>query len=446
MSGVIEEPKTPPVEFAFLLTQVLGEPRDLKASAEEMASRRDARARSIVEFACRNVPWYGRVMREIGLDPGDVRTAVDLSRLPTIEHDDLLSHPEDFLPRGARVSDFVELKTSGSSGAPRTIYHDVEGMIAGWAVKLRERAVRERHIGRLRKYRSASLSMEGDSAQRVREHFRVSAPAVWKLIPDTKRFSTFEDPERVVAGLAEWRPEHLSGYGSAIGRLFRYVAESGAEMPLPNVVSFSSDALSATERRLIERDFGIPVHGVYGATEAFSIGFECGEGEGYHVNEDASFVRIVDSRGRDAAPGEPGSILVSNLVNRGTVLLNYRLGDVAATIPEPCACGRPLPRVRLLEVRDNAWIERPGDSPVHPFRLSGPLNRLEIGRWQIVQPAIDRLIVRVLPTPGQDRSALTRAIQELVREVVRPDLAAEVEFPDALDATGSGKVLSFVRR
>jgi phenylacetate-CoA ligase len=395
MSGVIEEPKTPPVEFAFLLTQVLGEPRDLKASAEEMGSRRDARARSIVEFACRNVPWYGRVMREMGLDPGDVRTAADFSRLPTIEHDDLLSHPEEFLPRGARVADFVELKTSGSSGAPRTIYHDVEGMIAGWAVKLRERAVRERHIGRLRKYRSASLSMEGDSAQRVREHFRVSAPAVWKLIPDTKRFSTFEDPERVVAGLAEWRPEHLSGYGSAIGRLFRYVADSGVEMPLPNVESFSSDALSATERRLIERDFGIPVHGVYGATEAFSIGFECGEGEGYHVNEDASFVRIVDSQGRDAAPGEPGSILVSNLVNRGTVLLNYRLGDVAATIPDPCACGRPLPRLRLLEVRDNAWIERPGDSPVHPFRLSGPLNRLEIGRWQIVQPAIDRLTVRV---------------------------------------------------
>jgi phenylacetate-CoA ligase len=319
-------------------------------------------------------------------------------------------------------------------------------MIAGWAVKLRERAVRERHLGRLKKYRSASLSMEGDSAQRVREHFRVSAPAVWNLIPDGKRFSTFEDPARVVAGLTEWRPDRLSGYGSAIGRLFRYVAESGVEMPLPKVVSFSSDSLSVTERHLIERDFSIPVYGVYGATEAFSIGFECGEGEGYHVNEDASFVRIVDSEGRDAAPGEPGSILVSNLVNRGTVLLNYRLGDVATAIPEPCACGRPLPRLRLLEGRDNAWIERPGDSPVHPFRLSGPLNRLEVGRWQIVQPAIDRLIVRVLPTPGQDRSALTRAIQELVREVVRPDVAAEVEFPDALDATRSGKVLSFLRR
>lgn len=445
MSRVIEEPRTPPVEFAFLLTQVLGEPRDVKNTAGELAARRDERLRSIVRFAWERVPWYERAMRESGVDPGHIRAPEDLDRIPAVEHDDLLSSPEDFLPRGASIEDFVELRTSGSSGAPRTIHHDVEGMIAGWAVKLRERAVRETHIG-LKRYRSASLSMEGDSAQRVREHFRVSAPAVWKLIPDTKRFSTFEDPASVVAGLSEWRPEHLSGYGSAIGRLFRYVAESGVALPLPKVVSFSSDSLSDTERRLIERDFGVPVRGVYGATEAFSIGFECGQGEGYHVNEDASLVRIVDSEDRDVEPGEPGSILVSNLVNRGTVLLNYRLGDVGAWIPERCACGRPLPRLRLLEGRDNAWIERPGASPVHPFRLSGPLNRLEVGRWQIVQPGIDRLVVRVLPTPGQDRAALARAIQELVREVVRPDLVAEVEFPAALDATHSGKVLSFVRR
>ncbi len=77
--------------------------------------------------------------------------------------------------------------------------------------------------------------------------------------------------------------------------------------------------------------------------------------------------------------------------------------------------------------------------------MSGPLNRLEVGRWQIVQPSIDRLIVRVLPTPGQDRARLATSIRALVREVVRPDLEAEVEFPTQLDRTRSGKVLSFVR-
>ena len=445
MNPAIEEPRTPPVEFAFLLSRVLGEPRDIKLSAGEMSKRRDDAVQSIVHFAYDNVPWYGRVMSALGISPEDIQSAPDLSLLPIIEHDDLLSNSKDFLPRGARVEEFVELKTSGSSGAPRTIYHDVEGMIAGWAVKLRERSLREKYVGDLKKYRSASLSMEGDSVERVRAHMRVSAPAVWKLLPDSRKFSAFEDPARVVEGLREWRPERISGYGSALGRLFRYVVDSGMDFPLPRLVSFSSDSLSSTERQIIEKHFGVPVLGVYGATEAFSIGYECGEGEGYHVNEDAAFVRIVDREDRDAEPGEPGSLLVSNLVNRGTVLLNYRLGDVAALIPEPCPCGRSLPRIRLLEGRDNAWIERPGAPPVHPFRLSGPLNRLEVGRWQIVQPHIDRLIVRILPTPGQDRAALEASIRALVREVVRPDLEAEVEFPQELDHTRSGKVLSFVR-
>jgi phenylacetate-CoA ligase len=445
VNPAIEEPRTPPVEFAFLLSRVLGEPRDIRLGPDEMAKRRDEALVSIVRFAYDHVPRYRAVMEERGITPEEFRSTSDLSLLPVIEHDDLLTRPEEFLPRGVRIDDFVELRTSGSSGAPRIIHHDVEGMIAGWAVKLRERSLRERYIGRLKKYRSASLSMEGDSVERVREHFRVSAPAVWKLIPDTRRFSAFEDPARVIEGLRDWRPDRISGYGSAIGRLFRYAAESGAEFPLPKMVSFSSDSLSGTERAIIEQRFGIPVLGVYGATEAFSIGFECGEGEGYHVNEDVSFVRIVDRDDQDAAPGEPGSVLVSNLVNRGTVLLNYRLGDVAASIPEPCGCGRTLPRIRLLEGRDNAWIERPGAPPVHPFRMSGPLNRLEVGRWQIVQPSIDRLIVRVLPTPGQDLARLETAIRALVRDVVRPDLEAEVEFPPELDHTRSGKVLSFVR-
>ena len=149
----IREPTTPPVEFAFLLSQVLGEPRDRKCTAEELTERRDERVRSIVRFAYDRVPWYGRLMREAGVVPDDIRTAGDLSLLPASGHPDLLSHPDDFLAIGSDTSVFVELKTSGSSGVPRTIFHDVEGMIAGWAVKLRERAVREvmtRHLGHVR--------------------------------------------------------------------------------------------------------------------------------------------------------------------------------------------------------------------------------------------------------------------------------------------------------
>ena len=433
----------PPVDFRFLMTQVLGEPRDRKSPPEELVARRDERVRAIVRLAFELVPWYGRAMRERRIDPADVATADDLRLLPVVRHEDLAAEPEAFLPRGTRLEDLLELWTSGSTMIPRRIFHDSEGMLAGWAVKLRERAVREDLCGaRLR--RSASISMDGNPAA-VREHFRVIAPAVWKLIPDRRKVSVFDDVARVTEELAEYQPDHISGYGSAIGRLFRHLAETGARFPLPRLVTFSSDSLSPGERSLIEDEFGVPVLGVYGATEAFSIGFECGEGEGYHVNEDVSHVRIVDAEGRDAAEGEPGSLLLSNLVNRGTVLLNYTLGDAAAHLAGPCPCGRSLPRIRLLEGRDATFIERPGHPPVHQYRLGVPLRQLPTSRWQVAQTGPHSFTVRVIPLGGHDLAPLEAAIHRSLREALGPGLEVRIEYPTDLERTARGKVPFFVR-
>ncbi|HYO47012.1 MAG TPA: hypothetical protein VEY33_10040 [Gemmatimonadota bacterium] len=435
---------TSPVEFRYLLDQVWGEPRDLKLGPEEMAARRDERVRSIVRFAFERVPWYGRAMRERGLDPDDIQSVDDLALLPIVGHEDLSSDPAAFLPRGARTEDLLELKTSGSTMISRSVYHDPEGIVAGWAVKLRERTVRERLIGE-RRYRSASLSLDGNPT-RVRDHFRVIAPAVWKLIPEGREFSVFEDSERVVEGLREWRPLHLSGYGSALGRLFRYLAETGESIPLPRAVTFSSDAMAPMERRMIETDFGIPVLGIYSATEAFSIGFECREGEGYHVNEDVSFVRIVDPQGQTVQSGVTGSVVVSNLVNRGTVLLNYRLGDVGSPIEGACRCGRPQPRIRLLDGRDTTFIERAHGLAVHQYRLFRSLLAIGINRWQVVQTGLQTFVVRVIPAPGQDLPQVESAIRSAMVDLLGPGLDISIEYPPDLECTKTGKVLSFIRR
>jgi phenylacetate-CoA ligase len=433
------------VEFRYLLSQVWGEPRDLKLSADEMAARRDERVRAIVRFAYENVPWYGRAMRERGLDPAAFETDDDLARLPVVESEDLAADAAAFLPRGADLAAFLALPTSGTTMLPRTVYYDDEALVAGWAVKLRERAAREWHLSpdAGRDYQSASLTMEGNPA-RVRARFRETVPAVWKLARQGHRISVFEDCERVVELLREWRPRHLSGYGSAIGRLFRHLADTGGDMPLPEVVTFSSDSLAPAERRIIEQDFGIPVLGIYGSTEAMAIGFECGRGEGYHVHEDVSIVRVVDAAGVDVEPGEPGSLLVSNLVNRGTVLLNYRQGDVATPVAGPCPCGRPLRRIRLLDGREASFIERPGELPLHQYRLFQKLRSAGIARWQVVQTGTSAFTVRILPTPEQDRDELARAVRDAMVELIGPELEISIDFPEELERTPHGKVSSFI--
>ena len=80
----------------------------------------------------------------------------------------------------------------------------------------------------------------------------------------------------------------------------------------------------------------------YNAAEAFKIGFYCEQRTGFHLHEDLCHVRIAGADGATAGPGEVGRIVISNLVNRASVLLNYPIGDLGAIAAEPCPCGRTL--------------------------------------------------------------------------------------------------------
>jgi phenylacetate-CoA ligase len=125
--------------------------------------------------------------------------------------------------------------------------------------------------------------------------------------------------------------------------------------------------LSPAIRSLITKEVGVPVFSIYGAVEALKIGFEFGEQSGYHLNSDLYPVRIVDEDGAPASEGEAGQVVVSNLVNRATVLLNYRLGDLASYVGGSCPCGLALllhapPIGRIDDVIENGAV-------VHPMAL-----------------------------------------------------------------------------
>jgi phenylacetate-coenzyme A ligase PaaK-like adenylate-forming protein len=112
--------------------------------------------------------------------------------------------------------------------------------------------------------------------------------------------------------------------------------------------TYSSDSLSSSVRRLIAEKFGLPVLSTYEAVEAFKIGFECHQRVGIHLNIDLYPVRVVNAQGEPLPDGESGDVVVSNLVNRATVLLNYRLGDIATKLSVPCPCGRSLPLLSIM--------------------------------------------------------------------------------------------------
>jgi phenylacetate-CoA ligase len=213
-----------------------------------------------------------------------------------------------------------------------------------------------------------------------------------------------------------------------------------SRFPLPRVVTFSSDGLSDAARRMIRDDLGVFVLGTYQSVEAFKIGFECGEGEGLHINTDLYPVRIVDAAGQDVRAGEPGDVIVSNLVNDATVLLNYRLGDQAALLPEPCACGRTLPRMTQPLGRLDDWV-LVGETRVHSQTVRTVFtDESEILQYQVMQRGPrDFLVSLVTRAPALD-AAMERRISERFRARLSEAVTVEVVRVHDLPRTARGKV------
>ena len=141
---------------------------------------------------------------------------------------------------------------------------------------------------------------------------------------------------------------------------------TGRSFHRPAIVTYGSDATSPAVRSLITENFGIAVLSGYGSYKAFGLGFECPAYLGFHINVDLYPMRLLDPGGREVPKGEPGEVVICNLVNRGTVLFNYRLGDLAAWLPGPYPCGRRLPLLSFIQRRVADWLQTPSGRCLHP--------------------------------------------------------------------------------
>jgi phenylacetate-CoA ligase len=132
--------------------------------------------------------------------------------------------------------------------------------------------------------------------------------------------------------------------------------------------------------------------------------------------------------------------VLSNLVNRGTVLLNFRTGDLASWMAGPCPCGRTLPRMSLPLGRGDEVVELPDGSHVHPTVMHDVCPaRPGILRYQVRQVAPAAFRISLVMAPGAGREEAKRRVLDRFRDRLGPALSAEVLFVEELERTRGNK-------
>jgi phenylacetate-CoA ligase len=427
----------------WLLLHTPGQIRIPFRSPATIARHQRRRLAETVDYAYRHVPHYREAMTRRGLRPGDISTAADLARLPLLERAEIQRDPERFTSREHPIERHVPLQTGGSSGVPLTIYYDPFALAQLGAHSQRAGSFQRRLARRRLRCRTLAIAHRPvASTEPVQKTFG----RLRKLAGLEFRLASILDPvERNLEQINRYRPHILLSHGSYLEALFVHLHARDVPMWMPRLVLYGGDAMSRSARALIEHRFGVPVLSVYGAYEAPSMAFECPHRLGLHVNVDLYPLRIVDDSGREVRDGAKGDVVISNLVNRGTILLNYRLGDLARWTGAECPCGRTLPLLSFAGERKGDWLLTASGQKLHPATVTEVLEvDRDIFRYQVTQRAVTRLSIGLVCRPDSDRAAIRERVKHGFAELLGPELEVEVEFVDDLPRTARGKVRTVV--
>lgn len=394
------------------------------------------RLQDAMRHAYETVPFYREVMLEKRLKPEDFRSVDDLARLPLIDRSFVQQNPTAF--RSAQFPDAI--CTAFESGGGTTTFWDPAAFARRLPLAERDRVIwlkMTAGYGRKRQLYILAGSSASITARRFYDgQFLTPRFLVERFYTDPK------EPFDVVAERIERvRPDVVFSYGSYLEQYSRYLRNLHRRSGMPKLWVYGADTLTESWRQVVQNEMGCRVLANYSSTECGRIGFECEHQAGYHLNIDYLPVRIVRDDGSHCEDGEVGQVVVSNLLNRATVLLNYLQGDLAECTSETCRCGRTLPRLIRLHGRVSDVVVMADGQKLTATVLLGHLaqelqSALQI-QIQSVSPG--RVLFRISPSAETDQTAFTQRLLSRFHEVYGDRAKAEVQFAAEIPRLPRGK-------
>jgi len=323
--------------------------------AEQMAELQAEKLAHRVRDAARRSPLLARRLAELGLDPASIRQPADLTRFPVLTRADLQDRFAELVCSGLGPGEAFPNSTGGSSG---TNVH----FLVDWGCERQRDAVDLRLWSFLGLKAGARVATVWGSPMDL-EKMRGFRKRLGRVAENLRFFSAYrlgeKDVDRILDWLARKQPDVLMGYASVLDLLAQRALERGGVQAARYAIS-SAEALYPDQRERIAAGLGVEVFNLYGCREVGLVALECSRHNGLHVMDERLVVEIAST-----GAGEPGDLLVTDLDNRATPFIRYRVGDLAiAPAPGPCPCGRGLSRLGEITGRTFDVIRGPSGGAV----------------------------------------------------------------------------------
>jgi phenylacetate-CoA ligase len=352
------------------------------------------RLQHIVAHAFDHVPLFQRRMKERNVQPGDLQSLEDITRLPFCDKTDL----RDTYPFGlfaSPMSDIVRLHAStGTTGKPIVVAYTQEDINVWTNVMCRSFASCGLHRGDIiQNAYGYGLFTGGLGA-----HYGAEALGA-TVIPISGG-----NTQRQIMVLKDFNVTAICCTPSYFLHIIDQADEMGLklkDLPLRTGV-FGAEPWTESMRQRIQQASGIKAYDIYGLSEIIGPGVavECACQAGPHIFEDFFFPEVIDSAtGQPCPEGVEGELVLTTLSKHAMPMIRYRTRDITALTSEPCECGRTLRRIKRISRRCDDMIIIRGVN-VYPAQIEAALLKVEgaLPHYQIIltrEKGLDEMEVQV---------------------------------------------------
>jgi len=428
----------------------------LFADPATVRARQEANFATTLDHIFEGHAFYRHVFARSGLRRADIRGLDDLVRIPPTKKAEYLErHPEFVLSvqNGTLEESVVweTLYTTGSTGRPTPFVstsHDFYNILTTYRRMLTMRGVGQGDV--LANLYPITQYPQGAYVRVLNAASALHIPVI-SLLPGrpSPGFRHGSSREQVAQALATCGVTAVWGVPSYVRLVLRTAADLGIRLPKLRHLLVSGEELPEAGRaNLVEAAAAVggsaTVRASYGATEMQGGFVECAPGAGFHNPAPEEFwLEILDPATHAPLPdGEEGLVAITHLNRRGTVLLRYLIGDVAARSRERCPhCGATVDRIvsqlrradSLVKVKgmlvNPAVLDRVMEADPfvleHQFRLcrSDPSDPFSMDELELA-------VSLTSDTPAGHAAALTEAVKHAVGVTPRIVRVSHAELVD----------------
>jgi phenylacetate-CoA ligase len=311
------------------------------ADRSEIRQLQNERLRETVRNAYENVPFYREKMEEMGVDPADVESVDDVTKLPMTTKEDF----RDEYPDGLFAVDHDDVRrihaSSGTTGKPKIVAY-TDDDIDVWS----EAMARSLAAGGVE---------PGETVQNAYGYGLFTGGLGLHYGAEELGCTVIPigggQTQRQVELMVDLESDVLActpSYALYFAETAEEMGHDPRELPVSTVV-FGAEPCTDPMRHEIERRLDVNGIDLYGLSEIVGPGVsnECYEAQnGLHVWEDRFYPEIIDpATGEPVDEGEEGELVLTTLSKDALPVLRYRTGDLTTLDYDECECGRTMVRM-----------------------------------------------------------------------------------------------------